>query len=48
MTAARAWKGQGQKAPYVQGDIDLTDKEEVEAADRKRFDFVNAIVKELK
>lgn len=36
-----------QRAPYTQGDIDLTDKEEVETADRKRFDFVNAIVKEV-
>ena len=34
-----------QKAPYVQGDIDLTDKAVVEAADRKRFEFVNNIVK---
>ncbi|MBQ3226315.1 MAG: ferrous iron transporter B [Clostridia bacterium] len=33
-----------QKAPYVQDDIDVTDKEEVEAADRKRFAFVNKIV----
>lgn len=36
-----------QKAPYTQGDIDLTDKTAVEAADRKRFDFVNKIVKEV-
>ena len=36
-----------QSAPYVQGDIDLTDKTVVEAADRKRFDFVNKIVKEV-
>ena len=40
-------KGAGQKAPYTQGDIDLTDKEQVEAADRKRFDFVNKIVKDV-
>lgn len=39
--------GGPQQAPYTQGDIDLTDKEEVETADRKRFDFVNAIVKEV-
>ncbi len=38
-------KGCGQKAPYVQGDINLRDKTEVEEADRKRFDFVNKIVK---
>ena len=36
-----------QIAPYVQGDIDLTDKAVVEAADRKRFDFVNKIVKDV-
>ena len=34
-----------QNAPYVQGHIDLTDKAAVEAADRKRFAFVNEIVK---
>lgn len=34
-----------QKAPYRQDDIDLTDKKAVETADRKRFDFVNNIVK---
>ncbi len=37
--------GLSQKPPYVQGDVDLTDKKAVEAADRKRFEFVNAIVK---
>ena len=42
--AAAALNGQGQKAPYTQGDVDLTSKKEVEAADRKRFDFVNKIV----
>lgn len=40
-------EGAGQKAPYVQGDINLHDKKEVEAADRKRFEFVNAIVKQV-
>ena len=44
---AASLQGKGQKAPYVQGDIDLTDKAEVEAADRKRFDFVNKIVKDV-
>ena len=39
--------GKGQKAPYVQADIDLHDKKAVEAADRKRFAFVNGIVKEV-
>ena len=40
-------KGVGQKAPYVQDDINLQDKAEVEAADRKRFAFVNKIVAEV-
>lgn len=41
-----AGKGQEacQKAPYHQPDIDLTNKKEVEEADRKRFDFVNGVV----
>ena len=42
--AAAALNGQGQKAPYHQGNIELTDKKAVEAADRKRFEFVNKIV----
>ena len=44
---AVALKGQTQKAPYVQADIDLSNKAEVEAEDRKRFTFVNGIVKEV-
>ena len=36
--------GKGQKAPYVQNDIDLTVKAEVEAEDRRRFAFVNQVV----
>ena len=36
-----------QKAPYVQDDIDLTDKNAVKAEDRKRFEFVNGIVKRV-
>lgn len=36
--------GLGQMATYVQEDIDLQDKAAVEAADRKRFAFVNKIV----
>ena len=47
VNAAAALKGKGQKAPYVQEDIDLHDKNAVEAADRKRFGFVNGIVKEV-
>lgn len=42
---AAALSGKGQKAPYVQADINLQDKKAVEEADRKRFDFVNSIVK---
>jgi len=45
--AAADRKGMCQKAPYVQGDIDLTSKAAVEAADRKRFEFVNKIVAEV-
>ncbi|MBQ8526909.1 MAG: ferrous iron transporter B [Lachnospiraceae bacterium] len=40
-------KGINQNAPYEQGDINLQDKAEVETADRKRFEFVNGIVKEV-
>ena len=36
-----------QIAPYHQGNIDLTDKSSVEAADRRRFEFVNGIVREV-
>ena len=45
--AAVAQANTSQIAPYVQGDIDLTDKAVVEAADRKRFEFVNKIVKDV-
>ena len=45
--AAAALKGKGQKAPYVQTGVDLTSKSAVEAADRKRFDFVNKIVSQV-
>ena len=40
-------KGKEQKAPYNQGEVKLNDKAEVEAADRKRYDFVNKLVKEV-
>ena len=36
--------GKEQRAPYTQGNIDLSDKNAVEEADRKRFAFVNDIV----
>ena len=44
---AAAQKGKEQKAQYVQGAVNLQDKAEVEAADRKRFGFVNKIVAEV-
>ena len=47
VAAAAELEGKGQVPPYVQGNINLHDKNEVEAADRKRFDFVNGIVKEV-
>ena len=47
VSQAAALKGKGQKAPYVQENINLHDKAAVEAADRKRFEFVNSIVKEV-
>ena len=47
VNAAAALRGKGQKAPYVQADIDFKDKTAVEAADRKRFEFVNGIVKHV-
>ena len=37
--------GKGQTAPYVQEGVDLTNKKAVVAADRKRFEFVNSVVK---
>jgi len=45
--AAVALKGKSQRAPYSQGDVDLTDKAAVVEADRKRFAFVNGIVAEV-
>ena len=36
--------GKGQKAPYRQENVDLSDKEAVMQADRKRYAFVNQIV----
>lgn len=45
--AAVSLTGKGQKAPYIQGDIDLTNKKVVEEADRKRFSFVNGIVSKV-
>ena len=47
VSAAVSLIGKGQKAPYLQGDIDLTDKAAVTEADKKRFSFVNGIVKKV-
>ena len=44
---AAALKGHIQKAPYIEEEINLQDKSAVEAADRKRFSFVNGIVKSV-
>ncbi len=45
--AAAELNGKGQKAPYDEGRVDLTDKAAVEASDRARFEFVNKIVAEV-
>ena len=47
VTEAISRAGGEQKAPYLQADIDLHDKEQVDKEDRKRFSFVNGIVKEV-
>ena len=47
VAAAVAAIGKTQDAPYIQDDVDLTDKKAVEEADRKRFAFVNGIVKDV-
>ncbi len=45
--AAAEAKGQIQRAPYEEGNVDLTDKKAVEEADRKRFAFVNQLVSKV-
>lgn len=40
-------RGKGQKAPYDQGNVDLGNKEAVKEADKKRYAFINGIVKEV-
>ncbi len=44
IVTAAALEGKDQNPPYKQGSIDLTNKQEVEKADRARFQFVNGIV----
>ncbi|MBP3437706.1 MAG: ferrous iron transport protein B [Clostridia bacterium] len=45
--AAVARAGIKQKAPYMQGNINMADKTAVVNADKKRFAFVNQIVKDV-
>ena len=45
--AALAQAGKTQSAPYTQGAVDMSDKEAVRTADRKRFAFVNKIVSQV-
>ena len=45
--AAVALAGKVQKAPYVQTDVDMTSREAVAEADRRRFRFVNKIVADV-
>ena len=45
VSCAIASAGSAQKAPYIQNNITITDKAGAEAADRKRFEFINEIVK---
>ncbi len=44
---AVAQVGKEQLAPYIEKDVDITNKVAVVAADRKRFEFVNSIVKSV-
>ncbi len=45
--AAVSRRGQEQKAPYSEAGMDLSSKEAAVAADRKRYEFVNGIVKKV-
>jgi len=47
IAAVTAAAGQGQKAPYNPGEVDETNRDAVTEADKKRFAFVNGIVKEV-
>ncbi len=47
IAAAVAQRGKAQIAPFIQDDIDLTDKNAVIEADKKRFDFVKGIVESV-
>ena len=45
--AAVSRVGEHQSAPYVQSGVDLSDRQSVEEADRRRYAFVNSIVKKV-
>ena len=47
VSSAMQLVGKGQSAPYSQGKIDYSNKESVMEADKKRFEFVNSIVREV-
>lgn len=47
IAAAVSSIGKGQSSPYAQGDVDMSSKEAVVEADKKRFAFVNKIVKDV-
>ena len=47
VAAAVSVVGKKQSAPYTQGEVDLSDKHAVAEADRKRFEFVNGVVKSV-
>jgi ferrous iron transport protein B len=47
IAAVTANVGKGQKAPYNPGEVDETNRDAVTEADKKRFAFVNGIVKEV-
>ncbi len=47
LDAVIASQGRAQKAPFSQNNLQLASKEEAKEYDLKRYDFVNAIVKEV-
>ncbi len=47
VAAALSVLGKPQAPPYTDADTDLADRQAVEEADRKRFEFVNTIVSEV-
>ncbi|MBO7310529.1 MAG: ferrous iron transporter B, partial [Clostridia bacterium] len=47
ISAAISAVGTVQTAPYSDASIDISDKQAVEASDRRRFEFVNGVVKQV-